>query len=122
MKSLAVLLALILGSSSFAETNTVCVIRTIKQYRPQIDLPQRLDKFKHCALSCILAIQCGPAESWVMGVGKEIADLFDGGDPDVKDLRADHIGIQMVRRGYARDLQACSTQCLRIFPDPQPKI
>src|SRR4051812_34366472 len=92
---------------AFTATTAICTVRTIKQYRPQIDLPQRLDKFKHCALSCIIALQCGPVESWGAGVIKELADLIGPGDPDWKDLRADRMGIQLMRRGYARTPQDC---------------
>ncbi len=74
------------------------------------------DKFMHCSVSCILALQCYPEDVLIIGVGKEIIDLFTPGDADFQDLKADYRGIDLATSKRARDKRACYQQCGSYYP------
>lgn len=60
------------------------------------------DKRKHCTGAGSIARLCSVSEARLASYGKEFTDAFDGGDPDVEDLRADRTGIA----------------CAKVDPDP----
>jgi hypothetical protein len=58
-------------------------------------LPQPLpDKQAHCLAAGLIARDCSRAEAYIAGYGKEFTDIFDGGDPEIGDIRADLMGIR----------------------------
>ena len=57
-------------------------------------LPQNLpDKQAHCLAAGMIAHYCSRPEAYLAGYGKEFTDIFDGGDPEIGDIRADLLGI-----------------------------
>lgn len=56
------------------------------------------DKRKHCVGAGNIARVCSVGEARVAAWGKEFTDIFDGGDPDADDLRADRAGIECAQR------------------------
>jgi hypothetical protein len=56
--------------------------------------PGTNDKYKHCVVSCKIALQCGSFVSGAAGMGKEIGDLFGPGNAEWSDLVADYRGLQ----------------------------
>jgi hypothetical protein len=55
------------------------------------------DKRKHCTGAASIARLCSVGEARLASYGKEFTDIFDGGDPDVADLRADRAGIECAK-------------------------
>ena len=74
-------------------------------------LPKNLpDKTLHCLAAGFIARYCSPTEARMAGVGKEVRDLFTGGDAEWADLRADWKGIRCARHASDDDaLNACCT-------------
>ncbi len=74
------------------------------------------DKFMHCSVSCQLTFQCYGTHVLALGLGKEIWDVFTPGDADVRDLKADILGIDLNESGRARNNEECFTQCESYYP------
>ena len=88
------------------------------------------DKFKHCTLSCVMALQCGEHNILPIGGAKELWDVVDGYIPEVvrgtsydgraewADLEADYIGlvISWAPTVQARGEQECPRACQVYFP------
>lgn len=72
------------------------------------------DKYKHCAVSCMLANRCGELDAIEIGIYKELWDLISPGDADWKDLEADLIGIQLSSSQSAINDNECNNECLKI--------
>lgn len=70
------------------------------------------DKRKHCVGSANIARVCSVGEARVAAWGKELTDLFGGGDPDVEDLRADRAGVDCARQDPdpARVAECCAAR------------
>lgn len=69
------------------------------------------DKFKHCAVSCYLALRCPAMQVRVVGVLKEFRDLFRNGNPEIADIRADFYGVKLAKKKIARHGEDCSRIC-----------
>jgi hypothetical protein len=66
------------------------------------------DKRAHCLAAGGIAQRCSAFEARIAGVGKEIRDVFTGGDPAWADWRADKAGIACAKRSRDSDeLAAC---------------
>lgn len=50
------------------------------------------DDQAHCRAAGLIARRCSTTEAWMASWGKELTDLFDGGDAEWRDLRSDSIG------------------------------
>ncbi|HXH30736.1 MAG TPA: hypothetical protein VNJ01_07970 [Bacteriovoracaceae bacterium] len=74
------------------------------------------DKNNHCSVSCLLALRCSKAESFASGILKEIRDFFGSGNPEMADIRANRIGIGLVRNQRARFENECLEQCSLYYP------
>jgi hypothetical protein len=62
-------------------------------------LPQNLpDKQAHCLAAGLIARYCSRSEAYIAGYGKEFTDIFDGGDPEIGDIKADLVGIRCEAR------------------------
>jgi len=70
------------------------------------------DKYKHCAVSCMLSNRCGGFDSYQLGVLKEIWDIIGPGNAEWKDLEADMIGVQMSMHKIATNDKECNQRCL----------
>jgi hypothetical protein len=72
-------------------------------------LPAKVpDKRAHCLAAGLIARYCGRGEAYIAGMGKEIRDLFTGGDAEWADWRADRIGIRCALQSADDDaLAAC---------------
>jgi hypothetical protein len=72
-------------------------------------LPQGMpDDQKHCIASGLIARHCSVTEAHLAGIGKEVQDLFTGGDASWADWQMDRKGM-----GCAHDApdDAAVTQC-----------
>jgi hypothetical protein len=60
------------------------------------DIP---DKRAHCLAAGGIALRCSVGEADMAGIGKELGDVFTGGDPSWADWKADRVGIRCVKAG-----------------------
>jgi len=90
-----------LGASSYS-----CMEAVVKD-----KLPARSpDKRAHCLAAGLIARYCSRSEAYIAGAGKEVRDMFTGGDAEWADWRADRAGIRCAL--HAADdpaLAACCT-------------
>ncbi|MFC4308893.1 hypothetical protein ACFPN2_07350 [Steroidobacter flavus] len=69
------------------------------------------DKRQHCLAGGFIARYCSGSEAYLAGAGKEIKDLFGGGDAEWGDWRADRAGIACARSANDDDaLAKCCEQ------------
>lgn len=111
---LPILLLLISGPSQAS----LCSAFFAKRLKPQVMIPDTTDKWKHCALSCLLARRCGAEDAFVLGILKELADLVGPGTAEWADLQADANGVTLWRLGFGRNDQMCKDQCASLYPTP----
>jgi len=71
--------------------------------------PQGYDKRRHCLTAGRIAQRCSVFEADLAGIGKELSDVFDHGDPSWADWRADRAGIRCAKHG--RDLEQLEQCC-----------
>lgn len=69
------------------------------------------DKNRHCTVSCMLALKCNDQEVMMVGLLKEIQDVFGPGEADSEDLKADAFGISLVSSSAAKTDSQCLTTC-----------
>lgn len=72
------------------------------------------DKFKHCAVSCLLTLRCPWIDVAEAGILKEFSDLLGYGNAEIADLRANRDGILFVLEGNAKTDDQCITSCQSI--------
>tara|TARA_R110000868_G_scaffold132380_3_gene343218 strand:- start:39775 stop:40107 length:333 start_codon:yes stop_codon:yes gene_type:complete len=96
----------------------MCSIFFASRLKPQVEKPGVSDKWKHCALSCLLARRCGAEDSLLLGIIKELADVVGPGNAEWADLQADLNGVTLWRIGMGKTDQMCKDQCLSIYPNP----
>jgi hypothetical protein len=95
----------------------VCSSFIAYRYRDEVNLPGKSDKYKHCSLSCVMTIYCGPIGSLEVGALKELYDALGFGNPDIADLRADLKGIKTgLKIGLFQDRSRCYQACSTLFP------
>jgi len=72
---------------------------------------QHYDKRAHCVTAGSIAQRCSAFEADLAGIGKELSDIFNHGDPSWADWRADRAGIRCARHGRdPQQLAECCTQ------------
>ncbi len=74
------------------------------------------DKYKHCAVSCMLSLRCGPSDAFSLGLMKEVTDLFTDGTAEWADIEANSTGINIAVRRRARTDQECRSSCDDYYP------
>ena len=125
MKTLILLITIFYGTA-FAR-DLICKPSTIKRVKTEVEARtsnrERInfcnktnDKNLHCAVSCILTLQCFSSDVLLLGLGKEIVDVFTPGDADLRDLLADYRGVSLVTSGRARNKRDCYQQCDSYYP------
>lgn len=73
------------------------------------------DKFKHCALSCQLALRCSAIDTMNLGILKEVWDLVSPGNAEWKDIEADAKGIRFAITKQAVTDNECNNKCNNIY-------
>src|SRR4051794_181757 len=86
--------------------SSLCCMQAVVREKVSRDLH---DKLQHCLAAGFIARYCSRIEARIAGVGKEVADLFTGGDAQWSDLQADWKGIRCARD--ARDDRELSECC-----------
>jgi hypothetical protein len=107
---LAIVIALI-SSAAFAGPDLFCSYYHSKRVVKIATEHSEYDKNRHCSVSCMLALKCNNQEVMMVGVLKEIQDVFGPGEADAEDLKADAFGISLVSSRAAKTDLQCLTQC-----------
>ena len=95
----------------------VCSAAIAYRYRNEVNLPGKPDKYKHCSLSCVMTLYCGPIGSFEIGALKELYDALGFGNPDREDLKADIKGIKAgLKIGLFGERSRCYQACSALFP------
>ena len=95
----------------------VCSAAIAYRYRNEVNLPVKPDKYKHCSLSCVMTLYCGPIGSLEVGALKELYDALGFGNPDLEDLKADIKGIKAgLQIGLFGERSRCYQACSALFP------
>ncbi|EQC48122.1 hypothetical protein [Bacteriovorax sp. DB6_IX] len=119
-KLITTMLFLLVSLSSFANTEDIfCAVEAAHHYKKIVVVKNfAKDKYKHCTISCIVGIECGVASSALIGVAKEIYDVFGPGNAELEDLLANVLGLRISRRASVTDLSSCSQACQHFYPIP----
>ena len=111
-----ILIILVALSSTFASSGShpdklICSIKNSKSVIAVAQRHSNFDKNRHCSVSCMLGLRCNLDEVMLVGVLKEIKDVFGPGNAERADLVADKYGIDLVRHERARTDSECLEQC-----------
>ncbi len=123
MRCVLMLLAIFLMNLSYASANSnkrldglLCAVESATYYKRVLESQNlEVDKYRHCSVSCIVGIECGVSSSAVIGVAKEIYDLFGGGHAEWADLLANIHGLHLSQRADIQNFEDCSASCKRIY-------
>lgn len=74
------------------------------------------DKNLHCSVSCMLTLRCPADDVLVLGLLKELNDVFGPGEADLRDIKANWRGVRAAGRGWAKSDQQCLNYCDRYYP------
>ena len=103
--------------SSFAssEESFLCSAYYAKSIARNVDSSEYSDKYKHCAVSCMLTLRCGAIDTYQTGLLKEVLDLLGMGHPEMDDIKANVTGIKLVTSKKARTDNECLIKCGEIY-------
>lgn len=111
MKTL-ILLSLLVGSTSAFSKAFFCSKQIINE---SVALARKHgsnnDKNMHCTTSCLMALRCSTGNAYTIGILKEIKDIFGPGKAEMADLKADRLGIELVKYHRVRNKTECLVQC-----------
>ncbi len=110
-KILFITLSLLISTQSFAEEMMICSALNYSKVKKIVESQGSYDKYKHCAVSCLLTLRCPASEVFNLGVLKELADMVGPGNAEWDDLKADAEGIKLVTSKKAKTDQQCIDQC-----------
>ncbi len=108
-----IVLGFTISAGAFAQEEKqipICSLFYAKSVKAKL-LPNTLDKYKHCAVSCMLARRCGGLDSLNIGILKEVWDLFTPGNAEMDDIKADLIGIRFYTTKMATTDRECNNRC-----------
>lgn len=118
MKKLILVLLLLNLTNVYAEEKALaCSMVWYSKVKKKVEARGSYDKFKHCAVSCLLALRCNPKEVLNVGILKEGLDLLGYGNAEMKDLEADIKGINFVTGKTAKTDEQCLKQCENHFSE-----
>lgn len=123
MKKLSIIICILLGTFTNISAESVglidnlynasplCLIQNAKKISTRIDKYKKIDKFKHCATTCQLALKCSSLMAISAGALKELLDTITPGDADLKDMRANLVGKSLVDTKMATTNNECIQSC-----------
>lgn len=122
MKNLIQIIALSLISSGiFAshsinlDKNLICAYQYAQEIKDELALVQTRDKFLHCSVSCAVGLRCGLKSSAILGLAKEVYDVFGPGHAEFGDLYANLRGLSLSRSQSVNDLSSCKEACSKLY-------
>lgn len=115
-QSLFVLLTFCVASPVSAEVAIVCSTFHYSKVKKIVEAKGSHDKYKHCAVSCLLALRCPPADVRQLGLLKEGIDLLGPGNAEMDDLKADFKGVDFAVKKKAKTDDECIQKCHEAYP------
>jgi len=111
-------MAFTLSFSAFAEEEEliICPLIYASSVKKIVEANGSYDKFKHCAVSCLLTLRCPAVDVMEIGILKELADMVGPGNAEMADLKADYDGVALAVKGKAKTDKACLAQCHNLYP------
>ena len=86
----------------------------VRDTLPAAGLP---DKRAHCLAAGLIARYCSVGEAYIAGAGKELLDLFGGGDAQWSDRQADRVGIRCASAAISDEQVAACCAAHEPAPD-----
>lgn len=118
MKILIAFLSLIISSSLYAkEALIICPMYHYSSVKKTVEASGQFDKYKHCAVSCLLALRCPAVDVLELGVLKELADTVGPGNAEMADLKADYYGVALAASKKVKTDKSCILQCHLKYPE-----
>lgn len=112
MVKLLLLTGLLLPTLTHAkEEAIVCPLYFYKEVKAKAEARDSYDKFKHCAVSCMLSLRCPITDVIEIGLLKEGLDYLGYGSPEVADMEANMSGIRLVTKKKVKTDKACLDSC-----------
>jgi hypothetical protein len=117
MRIFLYVVTLVFSSSLLAkEQLIICPALYYSSVKKVVEANGSHDKFKHCAVSCLLTLRCPAADVLELGIIKELADVVGPGNAEMADLQADYHGVKLGSIFRASD-KSCLTQCHLAYPE-----
>lgn len=120
MKKMITLLLITISLNTLAEEKektAICSLWYASDVKAIVEKKGKFDKFKHCAVSCLLTLRCPATDVMQIGIYKELADVLGPGNAEMKDLVADFDGIDLVVKRKAKTDDQCIKQCHVLYPE-----
>lgn len=115
MKVAMLLFMLFISSfQAHAESMLICSTLHYSEVKKKVETEGSYDKFKHCAVSCLLSLRCSPVEVMQLGVLKELGDILGPGNAEWEDLEADANGVKLVTSKKAKTDKQCFQGCHKL--------
>ncbi len=111
------ILTILISFSAKAERTAICSMYYASDVKKIVEASGQFDKFKHCGVSCLLALRCPSADVLQIGILKELADVFGPGNAEWDDLEADYAGVKLVTSKKAKTDKECLSQCHQAYPE-----
>jgi hypothetical protein len=118
MKIAYLILSLAVSTSLFAkEALIICPMYYYSSVKTTVEANGQYDKYKHCAVSCMLTLRCPAIDVLELGILKELADTVGPGNAEIADLKADYYGVALVSNRKVKTDKACMLQCHLKYPE-----
>ena len=91
----------------------ICAYTYAQEVKDELGFKITRDKYLHCSVSCAVGLECGIKSSAILGVAKEVYDVFGPGQAEIKDLYANLQGLGLSLRNDVDDLDSCKNACAR---------
>ena len=95
----------------------ICPAYYYSSVKSTVESNGTFDKFKHCAVSCLLTLRCSALDVLELGIIKELADVVGPGNAEMNDLRADYYGVSLATSLKAKNDKSCMAQCHVKYPE-----
>lgn len=109
--------AMISINASAKESMIICPAYYYSSVKSTVESNGTFDKFKHCAVSCLLTLRCSALDVLELGIIKELADVVGPGNAEMNDLRADYYGVSLATSLKAKNDKSCMVQCHVKYPE-----
>lgn len=100
-----------IANTSAKDSAMICSMYHYKEVKKIVEANGSYDKYKHCAVSCLLALRCPASEVRQLGVIKEGLDVVGPGNAEMADLEADFRGVKFATSKKAKTDKQCMTLC-----------
>jgi hypothetical protein len=115
MSKIILFFALIFTTNLMAKELVICPLIYLSSVKKTVEANGDYDKFKHCAVSCLLALRCPAADVLELGIIKELIDVVGPGDADIADIEADHQGIKLATSVKGITDKSCMAICHTLY-------